>query len=39
MSLVGRERKTTSKRIFQKRTGIVKDVEDLNGLEVANLKN
>ena len=38
MSLVGRK-KTISKRLFKKRTGIVKDGEDLNGLEIANSKN
>ena len=30
---------TKSKRVSQKRTSIVKDGEDLNGLEIANLKN
>ena len=29
---------TKSKRVSQKRTSIVKDGEDLNGLEIANLK-
>ena len=30
---------TKSKRVCQKRTSIAKDGEDLNGLEIANLKN